>query len=282
MSTFQLYLKSQAVHRNWKRRDRGDPWQCKEAIMKMFKAATAALIGASVLTWAGPANAVATIYDLNVYDAAFTGTLGTVTVNGQGTSTLAFDVSLNSNVFFQMTGNGNAHDVFWFDLTPFTGAVTTSISTPNAPGGAPGGDYPTDGQFAVLRNLGGFGQGWSSGYDYGATVSDGSAGGNLDYYTGHLIFSLTANDGTLLNLASATHNGSTVYGGADLRQCSSTNPTAGTCTTGPVGFTAQRTPTQQGGVPEPATWAMMLVGFGFVGAAMRRRKQFQSMRVTYA
>ena len=26
------------------------------------------------------------------------------------------------------------------------------------------------------------------------------------------------------------------------------------------------------GVPEPATWAMMLGGFGIVGAAMRRRK----------
>jgi hypothetical protein len=26
-------------------------------------------------------------------------------------------------------------------------------------------------------------------------------------------------------------------------------------------------------VPEPATWAMMLAGFGFVGASMRRRKQ---------
>ena len=27
-----------------------------------------------------------------------------------------------------------------------------------------------------------------------------------------------------------------------------------------------------GGVPEPATWAMMIAGFGLVGAAMRRRK----------
>jgi hypothetical protein len=26
-----------------------------------------------------------------------------------------------------------------------------------------------------------------------------------------------------------------------------------------------------GAVPEPATWAMMLVGFGVVGGAMRRR-----------
>ncbi|WP_188764074.1 PEPxxWA-CTERM sorting domain-containing protein, partial [Sandarakinorhabdus glacialis] len=27
-----------------------------------------------------------------------------------------------------------------------------------------------------------------------------------------------------------------------------------------------------GGVPEPATWGMMIVGFGLVGAAARRRK----------
>jgi PEP-CTERM motif len=35
-----------------------------------------------------------------------------------------------------------------------------------------------------------------------------------------------------------------------------------------------------GAVPEPATWAMMLVGFGLVGAGMRRRRQ--KVRVTYA
>ncbi len=33
------------------------------------------------------------------------------------------------------------------------------------------------------------------------------------------------------------------------------------------------------GVPEPATWALMIAGFGLVGAASRRR---QSVRVTYA
>ena len=34
-----------------------------------------------------------------------------------------------------------------------------------------------------------------------------------------------------------------------------------------------------GGVPEPAAWALMIAGFGLVGAAARRR---QSVRVTYA
>lgn len=34
-----------------------------------------------------------------------------------------------------------------------------------------------------------------------------------------------------------------------------------------------------GGVPEPATWALMLIGFGMVGGAMRARRL---VRVTYA
>ena len=35
-------------------------------------------------------------------------------------------------------------------------------------------------------------------------------------------------------------------------------------------------------VPEPATWAMMLVGCGSVGAAMRRRKSKVATNVSYA
>jgi hypothetical protein len=35
-----------------------------------------------------------------------------------------------------------------------------------------------------------------------------------------------------------------------------------------------------GGVPEPATWAMMILGFGVVGGAMRRRRT--TVRVAYA
>jgi hypothetical protein len=35
-------------------------------------------------------------------------------------------------------------------------------------------------------------------------------------------------------------------------------------------------------VPEPATWAMMLIGFGAVGGAMRSAKRRQKLTVTYA
>jgi hypothetical protein len=40
------------------------------------------------------------------------------------------------------------------------------------------------------------------------------------------------------------------------------------------------TPTQQGAVPEPSTWAMMLLGFGAVGAGVRRRRK-QDVRVRF-
>lgn len=40
--------------------------------------------------------------------------------------------------------------------------------------------------------------------------------------------------------------------------------------------------TGPGGVPEPATWAMMLIGFGAVGYGLRRRQGAISTRVTFA
>jgi hypothetical protein len=38
----------------------------------------------------------------------------------------------------------------------------------------------------------------------------------------------------------------------------------------------------QSGIPEPATWAMMLVGFGLTGFAMRKRPSVRSQRVALA
>jgi hypothetical protein len=35
-------------------------------------------------------------------------------------------------------------------------------------------------------------------------------------------------------------------------------------------------------VPEPMTWAMMILGFAVVGFAMRRRREDQTARVRYA
>ncbi len=40
-------------------------------------------------------------------------------------------------------------------------------------------------------------------------------------------------------------------------------------------------PTPPGGVPEPSTWAMLILGFGAVGATLRRRQR-QTARVSFA
>jgi len=48
-------------------------------------------------------------------------------------------------------------------------------------------------------------------------------------------------------------------------------------TEGPI-----RNPNQFSVTPEPTTWAMMLIGFGFIGGAMRRRNRQQTVRLTYA
>jgi hypothetical protein len=238
-------------------------------------------LGGAVLSLAMAAPAYATTYDFNVYSAAFTGTLGTVTVTGEGSSTLNFDIALAANVFFQLPQGGSPHDVFWFDLNKsligggfgaFNGDISSLITSPDNPVGAPGGDYP-GGQFTIVKSLDSLGQGFIKNYDYGAQDT------GSDYYTGNLTFSLTALDGSSLSLASRTIGTSTVYGGADLRQCPATG---GNCTTGPIGYTAELTPTPQSTTPEPATWATMLVGFGFIGAAMRRRKPHQAVRLTYA
>jgi hypothetical protein len=70
-------------------------------------------------------------------------------------------------------------------------------------------------------------------------------------------------------LASRTLSGpnvfGTVFGGADLRQCATTDPKGSCPATGPAGFSLTS-------VPEPAGWGLMLLGFGTVGALIRRRR----------
>jgi hypothetical protein len=237
--------------------------------MKTIQLAAAAAAGALAMLAAVPASAAVTYY-LDDYAAGFSPPLGTVTVDGLGSNVLSFDVSLADNVFFQMSGNGSLHDAFWFNLTGLAGgnSVTYNISAPNAPGGAAGGDYPTGGLFTGANfSNNAYGQGFLQNADYAIQVKDTSAGSNLDYYTGHLTFTVTGGVGSTLGLAGI--NGTDDVAGADLRECSTSACTT-ILATGPVGATFSVIP--QGGVPEPATWAMMIIGFGGVGALIRRRR----------
>jgi hypothetical protein len=237
----------------------------------MNKNFLAAVAAGTLLLGANAASAAVQVFDFTVYQAGFNGALGSVTVTDHGTNTLDFDVVLANDVFFQLT-NGNLHDAFWFDL-PGLGAnksVSYNISAPNAPGG-PSGDYPTGGLFKGGNyDNNGYGQGFLSGFDYAMQVQDPQA--PKQYYGdgGHLTFSITG--ATPLSIASLGAGQTETVGGqnyhvvfgADLRQCA-----AQVCVTGPVGAVARTIPA---GVPEPTAWALMIMGFGAIGAVLRRRR----------
>jgi hypothetical protein len=78
-----------------------------------------------------------------------------------------------------------------------------------------------------------------------------------------LSFSFDAAGGAplVLQAQSTLYNGQQIFFGSDISRNGNT---------GNVGATL--TPSVKGGVPEPATWAMMMIGFGGMGALLRRRR----------
>lgn len=71
-----------------------------------------------------------------------------------------------------------------------------------------------------------------------------------------------------------TQTGSFVlaFAGSDPGTITITNPLVRFQNTSPIGSDVGQ-PSNVPGVPEPGTWAMMLLGFGAIGFAMRRRRQ---------
>lgn len=67
-------------------------------------------------------------------------------------------------------------------------------------------------------------------------------------------------------------NGSTVVGSGTIDARNSNH-------SGTVTLAAGSVPVVPGAVPEPATWAMMVAGFGMIGGALRRRKAVVSFMI---
>ena len=109
-------------------------------------------------------------------------------------------------------------------------------------------------------------------FDVPGTYSDGSVLAGLTFYD-------TADAGGITILTAGFTEAS--FTGLTLFSGTITNPTL--IAFGPTVFTDYYDPsityvTSAAAVPEPAAWAMLLVGFGVIGTAMRRRDTGQTVR----
>ncbi len=95
--------------------------------------------------------------------------------------------------------------------------------------------------------------------DYVTLGTLGSA--SLSVFSGSTLLSSFAITGTSGNV-----NASRTISGSGITKLSFTSANPGYFTISTLRFTQS-----SGAVPEPATWAMMLIGFGAAGYAMRRR-----------
>jgi hypothetical protein len=210
---------------------------------------------AAAMSLGGASFAHATTYILNV-DGCSTGcgatNYGTVTTTGDGTGSLTIDVELAANVFFNQAGGANE----FFSLTGDNPIDITSLST---------GFTALGTQNAGVHSGGGtFGD-----FDYVIDwVGPPTNNGNLPGPPGgvqSLIITLTGTSPLSLTSGVVQHGrnpptDSGIFFVADVF--------------GPNGLTGNVGATlSTGGVPEPATWAMMLVGFFGMGGLLRRRRQ---------
>ena len=188
--------------------------------------------------------AQAATYYLNTSDAFGSGNFGEVTVTGTSTD-LHFDVQMFGS--YQIVDTGS-HFAFAGDVT---GTIANSgglvLPSSETPGGTP--DF-------TLSKGSGISNAPFSGFDFALNCTSCGPGSSAPFGQ-HLIFDII---GTGLAIQQAsTHNSQPIYFAADV--------TDGNGNTGAVGGG----PT--GAVPEPASWALMIMGVACIGAAMRRQRR---------
>jgi PEP-CTERM motif len=225
----------------------------------------AGALAAGIMTFAMSASASAAVYLYNFTLDGMTGSplpaeppyWGTVSVNDfGGTGHLYFDVKLNSSVpvYFQDSKAFHAFDYL------LTGTVTNTIISTAGFTSAGAGTYYAP---SIVTN------GDSSSFNWAILCATVCAGGSTDGTISELMFDVYGTNLGLgfINGTNAFPNDD-IYFGADVAY----EPVGAGVSTGNIGATFVSS------VPEPATWAMMILGFGMVGYAMRRRRSMELAR----
>jgi hypothetical protein len=223
--------------------------------MNRFLSAAAAVVALPVAAAALPQLAAATDFTFTLADSSAgvgSGPYGTVSVtqNATDNGNLDFLVTLASGFTFHQTQNSN-HEAFAFKISGDPSVTLSDLTS-----GFTGFDLTSGTNFTSPPfNNGSFFS--------GVSCTTAACGNTLSFTVD------AASDLTVDMLSFIDYNGNNVYFTADVLG----GDTSTSGKTGNVG--AVVTPGGGGvtpGVPEPSTWALMLVGFAAVGAAMRRRQ----------
>jgi hypothetical protein len=190
-----------------------------------------------------------------------TGGFATITATDHENGIIDISIAFNNNNSF---ANGGQDVVFGFNLIgdptiTYSGLNTTLFEVP----GGTGANSLT--QSAGTLHANGFGN-----FEYGIDLTTSGA----STFVGNQTFSIS---GTGLDITDFAQLSS----GGDVNAYFALDILSGTTgRTGFVDLSTVLTPTQQSAVPEPATWAMMILGFFGVGfMAYRRRNQTAAFRI---
>jgi len=219
--------------------------------MRMKLLAAAAAASALALTYATAASATIQ-FTLGQANIAFPAPYGTVDVtrtdNTHANITFTSDISGGSGYKYYFVDGGSAAVNVNASSWTFTGLTKDGAGT--IVGGGAG-------------NEDGFGS-------FNQTFNSSDSWGDRSHV---ISFTLVNTGGTawLTDSSVLTPNASGFSVAAHIGVCQlSLNPN---CTTdGGAVLTGFATNGTGGGIPEPATWAMMILGFGGIGAMMRRRR----------
>jgi len=230
---------------------------------KSLKSVAAAI---GLFAFVGSANAAVVTYHLTVSEAFPAGDYGTIQITDNEAGTLSILETLTGGATFNTSGNGMNHRSLTFNLTDAPHITITNLF----PGfGVLGGNEDGSGTWTVGK--GSIKETPFGNYLY--AVDDNNTG-NGPFTT--LSFDLTAKDLTLASFTSTHYKTGNVdvFFGSDIKWFDGRETK-----TGNVGALAAGDPVLQTAVPEPGTWAMMILGFAGVGfMAYRRRDQGSAFR----
>jgi hypothetical protein len=215
-------------------------------MIKRVALVTSAIVSLAALS--APASAVTILV---FGQSSGQGNVVTATANGSNTATTI----AGNNIMIDITS------LFGTSSSPTAYLTFTATSTAAAQTLESSFVYqPYGGTFSITSLAGGLGVNYLSGAFAGLELGSGSSAvvsgsepGNVVSYTSDVITGLSSPRALSLSFANVT---------SPIDICGST-----LCS-----FTSSISGNFSSAVPEPASWAMMVGGFGLLGAAMRRRR----------